>query len=126
MNPDDYQDLLDHESSLGYPKLTALAVDTANGVVVAYSDLMLPGGSPELALKWGTLVIAEHRGHRLGAAVKVANLRELARVDLGPRSIRTSNAEQNPWMVQINVDLGFEIIKEILVLKKNVVTVDTC
>lgn len=95
-------------------------------MVVAYSDLMLPGGSPELAHEWGTLVIPEHRGHRLGAAVKVANLRELARVDLGRRSIRTSNAEQNPWMVQMNVDLGFEIIEEILELKKNVVTVDTC
>ena len=29
------------------------------------------------------------------------------------------NAEDNPWMVQINIDLGFEVIEEALMLRKN-------
>jgi GNAT superfamily N-acetyltransferase len=116
--PADYQDYLDHEADLGWSRLTALAVHRASGVVAAYSDLVLPTGDPGLVFQWGTLVLPEHRGHRLGMAVKVANLRALARVDPGRKTIRTCNDEQNPWMVRINEDLGFEKIEEMLELKK--------
>jgi GNAT superfamily N-acetyltransferase len=116
--PADYQDYLDHEADLGWSRLTALAVHRATGVVAAYNDLLLTKGDPGLVFQWGTLVLPEHRGHRLGMAVKVANLHALARVDPGRKTIRTCNDEQNPWMVRINEDLGFEKIEEMLELKK--------
>lgn len=119
MTPADYQHHLEHEARMGRSRLTAVALDRATGTVVAYSDLVLPQGDPDLVFQWGTLVMPGHRGHRLGMAVKVANLRELARVDPGRRHVETMNAEDNPWMVAINVDLGFEIVEEALMLRKD-------
>ncbi|MEO7132018.1 MAG: GNAT family N-acetyltransferase [Dermatophilaceae bacterium] len=119
LTPVDYQDYLAHEADLGRTRLTALAVERDTGVVAAYTDIVVAAGDPDLAFQWGTLVLPEHRGHRLGAAVKVANLRALSLVSPGRKAIITSNAENNPWMVQINQDLGFEIIEELLELKKD-------
>jgi GNAT superfamily N-acetyltransferase len=119
MTPDDYRQLLEHERSLQRERLTALAIEVATGDVVAYTDLVLPHGDPTFVFQWGTLVMPEHRGHRLGMAVKVANLRALAGLDPARRTVRTMNAEDNPWMVGINVDLGFEVVEEALMLRKD-------
>jgi GNAT superfamily N-acetyltransferase len=68
-------------------------------------------GSQDPALQYDTLVLRAHRGHRLGLALKVANLRALQAAHADVRSVITSNAEQNAAMVKINVDVGFEIIE---------------
>ena len=59
--------------------------------------------------QFGTLVHPDHRGHRLGMAVKCAQLRLLAEEFPDRDYIQTSNAEVNAHMVAINVALGFEI-----------------
>ncbi len=118
MTVEDYQTMLDHLRDTGRAVITAVAVHRETGVVAAYTDLSLPSGDPHVVFQWGTLVLPEHRGHRLGMAVKVANLRELARLAPERRSVQTMNDEQNPWMVQINKDLGFAIIEEALTMKK--------
>lgn len=82
---------------------------TAAGEVVACSDLATTVHEPERAYQWGTLVRRDHRGHRLGIAVKVANLRRLQAA--GPstlRSLVTWNAEVNGPMIAVNELLGFE------------------
>ena len=76
---------------------------------MAQSDLALQTEG-DTAVQWGTYVHRDHRGHRLGAAVKVANLRALQRQRPDIRRIDTSNAETNSWMVSINERLGFEIL----------------
>ncbi|HET8596091.1 MAG TPA: GNAT family N-acetyltransferase [Intrasporangium sp.] len=119
MTPADYAEFLEHEMATGASRLTALAVERSTGVVAAYSDIALPGGDPEVGHQWGTLVLPEHRGHRLGMAVKAANIRELQRIDPQRKRIDTGNAETNPWMVKINVDLGFEVVEELLSMKKD-------
>jgi GNAT superfamily N-acetyltransferase len=118
MTVEDYQTMLDHQRDTGRTIITTVAVHRETGVVAAYTDLSVPSGDPHVVFQWGTLVLPEHRGHRLGMAVKVANLRELARLAPERRSVQTMNDEQNPWMVQINKDLGFEIIEEALTMKK--------
>jgi GNAT superfamily N-acetyltransferase len=118
MTVEDYQTMLDHQRDTGRTMLTAVAVHRQSGVVAAYTDLSVPTGEPHVVFQWGTLVLPEHRGHRLGMAVKVANLRELARRAPERRSVQTMNDEQNPWMVGINEDLGFRIIEEALTMKK--------
>jgi hypothetical protein len=119
MTPDDYAARLEFFREIGLKKLTAVAVHRETGHVAAYTDLSMSKGDPHLVDQWGTLVLPEHRGHRLGMAVKVANLRKLAFHDPARRAVQTMNDEQNPWMVQINQDLGFEIIEEALALKKD-------
>ena len=118
MTPEDYVKFLAHETGTGAKRLTAVAVERGTNVVAAYSDIALPAGDPEVGHQWGTLVLPEHQGHRLGMAVKLANIREVQRIDPQRKRIDTCNAEQNPWMVQINADLGFEIVEELLSMKK--------
>ncbi len=119
MTVEDYQTNLDHFHESGATMLTAVAVHRESGVVAAYSDLNYPVGDPHMVFQWGTLVLPEHRGHRLGMAVKVANLEQLARVAPDRRTVQTMNDEQNPWMVQINVDLGFAVTEEALSVAKD-------
>ena len=119
MTVHDYDKLIDHLRHVGNTPLTSVAVHRESGVVAAYTDLVLHGSDPTMVFQWGTLVLPEHRGHRLGMAVKVANLDELARRDPGRTKVHTMNDEQNPWMVQINVDLGFAIIEEALTMRKD-------
>jgi GNAT superfamily N-acetyltransferase len=119
LDPEGYQHFLDHEARLGRHRITTVALHRGTGVVAAYTDLVLTTGSPDLVFQWGTLVLPEHRGRRLGLAVKVANLRALAAHHPGRRAVITQNAEANPWMVSINEALGFEIIEESLDLKKD-------
>jgi RimJ/RimL family protein N-acetyltransferase len=84
------------------------------GRVVAYTDLVVPSHAREWVFQWGTLVHREHRGHRLGTAVKVANLRSLQgrhpAADLATRRLVTWNAEVNDHMIGINERLGFRPI----------------
>lgn len=62
---------------------------------------------PEMAYQENTLVLVEHRGHRLGMLLKATNLRRLQ--DLRPqvRRLYTWNAAENAHMLSINTELGF-------------------
>jgi GNAT superfamily N-acetyltransferase len=78
-----------------------------DGRLVAFSDLQVPLAQPQRAHQGGTLVLAEHRGHRLGALVKTAVLRELAAAMPEVRRISTYNSDSNRPMVAVNEALGF-------------------
>lgn len=78
----------------------------AAGRVAAYTQLVVSGDDGN-AYQWGTLVRHEARGHRLGMAVKVANLRLLQEHSAAVRSLYTYNAGVNEHMLAINRRLGF-------------------
>lgn len=83
-------------------------VALAGDEVVGYSQIVLPTHDPRFAYQWGTLVRGDHRGHRLGMAVKVATLQALqAGADVVGRRVVTWNAEVNAPMIGINERLGF-------------------
>ncbi|GAA4110029.1 hypothetical protein GCM10022215_04920 [Nocardioides fonticola] len=88
----------------------AVAVDAA-GDVVAYTELVTTAHEPERAYQWGTLVRADHRGHRLGMAVKVAAQRLLQQHAPGVREVFTWNAEENGPMIAVNEALGFRAVE---------------
>jgi hypothetical protein len=79
------------------------------GAVVAYAHGSVAGGEATHVDQYGTLVHPDHRGHRLGTAVKCAQLRAISERFPEKTYIQTSNAEVNAHMVAINVALGFEI-----------------
>ena len=90
----------------GRRKFNTVALDGA-GAVVAYTDIATTVHEPDRAYQWGTLVRRDARGHRLGLAVKVANLRLLQESCPDLRRLTTYNAEVNPHMVDVNDRLGF-------------------
>lgn len=94
----------------GLTKLVAVAQDIATGRLVAFSELVVSDLRPNEAWQWATLVLGEHRGHRLGLAVKMANLAYLEEVFPSARSILTGNAQENTPMIAVNEMLGFEVV----------------
>jgi GNAT superfamily N-acetyltransferase len=111
LTPERYRSYLDLERRQGRRRLTTVAIEKATSEVVAYTDLVLPSGAPTKVWQWGTLVDREHRGHRLGMAVKVANLRELQRAHPERKTVSTGNDATNSYMVGINVELGFRVVE---------------
>ena len=79
----------------GITLLSAVAQHVESGHLVAFTDLAVAARRPYEAWQWSTLVLREHRGHRLGLAVKLANLDFLASAHPGARLVITGNAAVN-------------------------------
>lgn len=83
------------------------AVHTATGVLAGATLVELDPRIPELVDQGDTIVLREHRGHRLGMAIKTEMLHYLAEIAPAARHVHTWNAEENAHMLGINVALGF-------------------
>lgn len=94
----------------GRVKYTTVALD-GDGTPVAYTEIVLPHYDPGALFQWGTLVAPEHRGHRLGMATKVANLRWVVEEAPDRERVYTMNAEVNDSMIAINEALGFRPVE---------------
>lgn len=116
--PARYQEHLEVERRMGRTRVSTVAVDRATGVVVALTDLMLPARATEVVWQSGTMVDRAHRGHRLGTAVKVQNVRHVQREHPERRWIATGNDETNRWMVEINLRLGYRVVELCPVFKR--------
>lgn len=93
-------------SRQGRLKFNVVALDRA-GDVVAFTEAVATRHEPDRCYQWGTLVRPSDRGHRLGLALKVANLRHIQRELPDVRHVITYNAEGNDHMVAVNDALGF-------------------
>lgn len=88
-----------------------VALDAA-GEVVAYTQIAVSSDGSGNAYQEGTLVRGDHRGHRLGLAVKVANLRLLQEAAPGDVArLVTYNAASNGHMVGVNDLLGYRPVE---------------
>ena len=110
VTPDRLRRIYAREAEQGRIRLSSLAIAEASGVVAAQTDLVFDA-TMDPVVQEGTYVHREHRGHRLGTAVKVANIQRLQRDYPGRPFIRTMNADTNEHMVAINVELGFEVVE---------------
>ena len=94
----------------GTIRIVAVAV-APDGEFVGNSEVHVheaPGST--LGYQENTLVMPEHRGHRLGLGLKVATHRRLAELAPQLRSLVTWNSHVNPWMIQVNEKLGYELL----------------
>jgi GNAT superfamily N-acetyltransferase len=87
--------------------LTAVAEHLPTGRLVGYTQLAVPHDLARPVTQEDTLVLREHRGHRLGMLLKVANLAQLQRVAPGHTGLLTWNAEENRPMLDVNEAVGF-------------------
>jgi GNAT superfamily N-acetyltransferase len=93
----------------GLWKLVAVAQHVATGRLVAFSELLFASDAPAETWQMATLVHPRHRGHRLGLAVKLANVEALADAAPLARRILTGNARVNAPMIAVNDAMGFEV-----------------
>ena len=87
--------------------LVTAAQHVDSGELAAFNELVAGKDRTGITHQEDTLVVAAHRGHRLGMLVKCAGL--LAWRDVAPDSTRvmTYNAEENRPMLSINEEIGF-------------------
>lgn len=78
-----------------------------DGRLAAYTVIRRRDGIDWHAGQGNTVVAPEHRGHRLGLLVKLANLDLLRTGHPAVRAVDTVNADANRWMVAINAAMSF-------------------
>lgn len=83
------------------------------GELAGYTELVSTEHAPGEVYQWGTLVAPAHRGHRLGLALKVANLVFLQGLLPDARRVTTYNAAVNGHMIGVNEQLGFRPIERL-------------
>lgn len=91
-------------------RLTAAVEHVPSGRLVGYTVISAPAQRERCLDQYATLVLREHRGHRLGMLLKVANLAHAERERPGHPSIVTFNAEENRHMLDVNEAVGFVAI----------------
>ena len=98
-------------------QLTVVAL-APSGEVAGYTNLTLSPHAPRLADIGDTLVLPDHRGHRLGLAVKVLLHQQVRVLHPGAELIATGNATTNRWMNDVNEQLGYRPVDRCLELQK--------
>ncbi|MEU5498968.1 GNAT family N-acetyltransferase [Streptomyces griseofuscus] len=86
---------------------TVVAIDTSNGSIAGFTELVVPGNGAGDGQHYGTAVLPEHRGHGLGRWMKAESIRQASRdyPDLG--GLLTDTADSNTHMREINDGLGY-------------------
>lgn len=95
-----------------------VAAVAPDGALAGYSDLTVSRAAPRLGWINSTLVLPEHRGHRLGLAMKVRLHEETRRRVPDCRLVATYNATVNRWMNAVNEQLGYRVADRCLELQK--------
>ncbi|MFE1950448.1 GNAT family N-acetyltransferase [Streptomyces sp. NPDC059524] len=86
---------------------TVVAVDTSDGSIAGFTELVTPGDGTGDGQHYGTGVLPEHRGHGLGRWMKAESIRRAHRDLPGLGGLLTDTADSNAHMRHINDSLGY-------------------
>lgn len=95
------------EDARGHRNFHAMARHEPTGELVAWTELIGYACQRDTMDQEITLVLPEHRGHRLGLLTKLANLHQAMSAVPELTSVHTWNATENAHMIAINEQLGF-------------------
>jgi GNAT superfamily N-acetyltransferase len=101
-----------------YRRLVAAAVDPSGGMV-GYSELFLPHGETYVQQD-DTLVMPDHRGHRLGLRLKQANLETVQREHPERDAVHTWTAPGNVAMIRTNERFGFTVVERMHEMQRKI------
>jgi GNAT superfamily N-acetyltransferase len=99
----------EERTASSFERLIAAAKQPQEGDFAGYSQVFLPRGE-EYAIQDDTLVMPDHRGHRLGTTLKLATLEILLRDHPDRSSIHTWTDPENFAMYRTNTALGFRVV----------------
>lgn len=116
VTPEEYIKEIGFWLAEGSTVFESIAVDV-QGSVVAWTCIVAPSDIARPAQIEGTLVVADHRGRGLGAAVKIACLRRV-KLQLAAEYVKTSSDDANIWMKDINAKIGFTPVETMAIMKK--------
>ena len=90
--------------------VTTIAVHRETEDVAGYTELDVPAEPDRPVEQMDTLVLRDHRGHRIGMLLKLVNIRALGERFPDRTAIESMNAEENRPMLDVNEELGFEAV----------------
>jgi GNAT superfamily N-acetyltransferase len=96
----------EERTARSYAQVLAAARRRSDGLLGGYSQMFLARGTHE-AYQDDTLVMPEHRGHRLGTALKLATLEIVQRDHPERRTFHTWTDPDNHAMYRTNTDFGY-------------------
>ncbi|MFG2460101.1 GNAT family N-acetyltransferase [Streptomyces sp. NPDC048523] len=86
---------------------TVVVLDAADGSVVGFSELVVPGDGLGDGQHYGTAVLPEHRGHGLARWMKAAAVRHALERHPALSGLCTDTADSNKPMLAVNDSLGY-------------------
>ncbi|QIK65420.1 GNAT family N-acetyltransferase [Nocardioides sp. HDW12B] len=107
----------DRLAGAGRHQIGAVAL-APDGSPAGLCELSVAEADPAVGMQGITLVLPEHRGHRLGMALKIATQRALRTAEPRCTHVFTDNADVNVHMNAVNDQLGFETVEHLLELQK--------
>jgi GNAT superfamily N-acetyltransferase len=90
--------------------LRVAARHRGTGELGGHTEVVVERWDPAVAYQFDTAVAPAHRGHRLGLLLKSAMVLWLRERNPEVRTVDTWNAESNGFMIEVNEQLGYEVV----------------